>query len=128
LGVATLFELRGLYTVASFEVDKESLGTAATALSLLPRDINQVAPLGAEAVSKALPGSDVGTALGKADAACTTAKAVLTGRFNEFAALLQLSADEFSGQDEDAANRIAAVSDYNAGNPDVCLAPQTQGK
>lgn len=107
--------------MAAFEVNKESLGAAAVALSLLPREVNQTAALGSDPVAKNLQGSTVGTPLARAESAATVAKGVLTARFNEFAALLQLSADKFAGTDEDAAQRIAAVADLNSGTTDAWM-------
>lgn len=64
-----------------------------------------------------MPESAVGAALGTADPASRTAKDVLKARFNEFSAVLALSADQYKGTDLDAAQRIAALADLNSGDP-----------
>ncbi|MFI9511399.1 hypothetical protein [Nocardia sp. NPDC052566] len=99
-------------------VSPESLRSAAGTLSLLPTEIDRAPHLGAgPPAAKLMSGSAVGTALGTTDPLSKRAKDVLKARFNEFAAVLALSADTFQGTDADAAQRLAALSDINSGDP-----------
>ncbi|MGW4738510.1 hypothetical protein [Nocardia xishanensis] len=98
----------------SFEVNPDSLRSAAGEIAALPAEVDGAAHLGAGPVADKLKGSAVGTALGKSDPLSRRAKDVLKARYNQFAGLLALSADTFRDSDLDAANRIAAVPDINS--------------
>ncbi|MEU2034948.1 hypothetical protein [Nocardia amamiensis] len=98
-------------------MDPDGLRAAAGALALLPTQIDNAPHLGAGPVADKLKGLSVGAELAKSDPASKLAKDVLKARFNEFSALLALSADTFNGTDLDAAQRIAAVADLNSGDP-----------
>ncbi|MGV9541708.1 hypothetical protein [Nocardia beijingensis] len=100
-----------------FEVDPDTLRAAAGSMALLPGEIDRAPHLGADPVAAKLKGSSVGMALSGSDGRSRTAKDVLRARFNQFSALLALSADKFQNTDADAANRLAAVADINSGDP-----------
>ncbi|MEV6769704.1 hypothetical protein AB0N05_13855 [Nocardia sp. NPDC051030] len=101
----------------SFEVNPEGLRAAAGAIALLTGDIDGAPHLGAEPVANKLPGSAIGAALGKTDPLSRQAKDVLKARFNEFAAVLVVAADTYHGSDQDAAQRLVALTDINSGDP-----------
>ncbi|WP_327147160.1 hypothetical protein [Nocardia sp. NBC_01329] len=97
------------------EIDPESLRATAGSLALLPLEIDRAPRLDADPVSNSLRATSVGAALSKSNAASTRAKEVLKARYNQFSALLMVSADTFNGADEDVAGRLAAAGDINAG-------------
>lgn len=101
----------------SLDVSPDSLRTVAGALALLPKDIHDVAALGAQPVANVLNGSGVGKALSHTDVIDATARAVLEARFNEFSGLLVESADKYKDSDQDAADRLKAVTDLNSETP-----------
>ncbi|MFI7192025.1 hypothetical protein ACIBQ0_20000 [Nocardia nova] len=101
----------------TFQVNPDGLRAAAGELALLPTEVDDAPKLDADPVAKLLAGLSVGTELGKSNAASTQAKDVLKARFDEFSALLVTCADSFHGNDQDAAQRLAAVADLNSGDP-----------
>ncbi|MBO0853531.1 MAG: hypothetical protein J2P18_07170 [Nocardia sp.] len=101
----------------AFRVDPDGLRAAAGALAQLPTEIDSAPQLAAEPVANVLKGLAVGAELDKSDPASRQAKDVLKARFNEFAAVLELSADSFHGTDLEAAQRLAAIPDLNSGDP-----------
>lgn len=101
----------------TFEVSPDGLRAAGGAVALLPTDIDNAPKLDADPVAKSLAGLAVGAELAKSNAASTQAKDLLKARFNEFSALLVVCADNFHGNDQEAAQRIAAVADLNSGDP-----------
>ena len=108
----------------ALDVDTDSLRRAAAALALLQKEIDQAPPLNAQPVADALPGSQVSASLNGLDQVSATAKAVLQARFNEFSGLLAMSADQFDGNEEDSADRLASVADLNSGDPENPQAAQ----
>ncbi|WP_067565253.1 hypothetical protein [Nocardia acidivorans] len=100
-----------------FEVNPDGLRAAAGALALLPGDIDQAPRLGAAPVAAKMPGSAAGAALAQSDNLSRKAKDLLKARFNEFSATLVIAADTYRGTDTEAANRIAALTDINSGDP-----------
>ncbi|MCU1648313.1 MAG: hypothetical protein JWN03_8588 [Nocardia sp.] len=101
----------------SFEVNPDGLRAAAGAIALLTGQIDGAPHLGAGPVAEKLPGSATGAALSKSDPLSSQAKKVLKARFNEFSAVLVVAADTFHGTDQDAAQRLAALTDFNSGDP-----------
>lgn len=100
-----------------FQVNPDGLHAAAGALALLTNDIDNAPHLDAESVTGKMKGLNFETELAKCDPLSTQAKEVLKARFNEFSAVLALSADNFAGTDLDAARNIARLADLNSGDP-----------
>jgi len=101
----------------AFHVDPDGLRAAAGVLALLPTEIDSTPKLEAEPVTSTLQGLSIGTELRNSDPASKQAKDVVKARFDEFSAVLVVSADSFHSTDIDAAQRIAAVTDLNSGDP-----------
>ncbi|MFI9536813.1 hypothetical protein ACIG56_26630 [Nocardia fusca] len=97
------------------EIDPESLRATAGTLALLPLEIDSAPRLDADPVADSLKATSVGASLSQSNAASTRAKEVLKARYNQFSALLMISADTFNGADEDVANRLSAAGDINTG-------------
>ncbi len=97
----------------SVEVNPDSLRVASGTLAQLSVDIDSAPFLGAAEVSAQLQGSSVGAALSESNVASTRAKRVIKARYDQFAALLALSAETYTDTDVEAAARIAGVPDIN---------------
>ncbi|MBH0780498.1 hypothetical protein [Nocardia bovistercoris] len=94
-----------------FEVDPESLRTAADALARLPADIDGSPSVGADQVEGKLTGSVVGHSLGQTTALATQARDALKARFSHFSQLLAHAANTFDDNDMAVAAQLAAVTD-----------------
>ncbi|SUD47914.1 Uncharacterised protein [Nocardia otitidiscaviarum] len=101
----------------TFEVNPEGLRAAAGALALLSTQIDSAPHLGAEPAANGMLGSSVGSALVDSDPRSRQAKDLLKARFNQFSAILALSAETYSGTDMEIASRLAAITDINSGAP-----------
>lgn len=62
-----------------------------------------------------MQGSEVGPELDRIEAVRAKAIPIVSGRYQEFAALLNESADTYHGTDQDAATRFQALGDFNSG-------------
>ncbi|MET8654276.1 hypothetical protein [Nocardia aurea] len=100
--------------IMSFEVNPDSLRSAAGSLAALPDRIDAAPFLGAAPMADKLKGSTVGATLGRSDPLSRRAKDVLKARYNQFASVLAISAESFQDSDVDAATRIVAVGDINS--------------
>ncbi|UAK34655.1 hypothetical protein K8O92_12900 [Nocardia asteroides] len=94
-----------------FDVNPESLRTAAQALAALPTEIDVTAPLGADQVDGKLNGSAVGHSLGQTTTLADRAREALQARFTRFSELLEHAANTYRDDDLAAAAQLAAVTD-----------------
>ncbi|MRH86704.1 hypothetical protein GFY24_04340 [Nocardia sp. SYP-A9097] len=62
-----------------------------------------------------MQGSDTGPELDRMETVRAKAIPVVSGRYQEFAALLRESADTYHGSDQDSAARFDALGDFNSG-------------
>ncbi|MFD3508797.1 hypothetical protein [Nocardia sp. NPDC058666] len=101
----------------AFEVNPDSLRSAAGAVAMVPAEVDRAPYLGAAPNVGKLRGSVIGGALNQSDPASKRAKDVVKARFNQFSSVLAISAETFRDTDLDAAARIAAIGDINSGDP-----------
>ncbi|MFI9632345.1 hypothetical protein ACIHAX_06595 [Nocardia sp. NPDC051929] len=94
-----------------FDVNPESLRTAAQALAVLPAQMDEVASLGADQVDGKLDGSAVGHSLGQTTSLGSRARETLKARFIRFSELLEHAASTYRDDDMAAAAQLAAVTD-----------------
>ncbi|MEU2030159.1 hypothetical protein [Nocardia amamiensis] len=94
-----------------FNVNPESLRTAAQALAVLPTEIDGAAALGADLVDGKLNGSAVGHSLGQTTLLAAQARETLKARFTQFSQLLEHAASTYRDDDMVAAAQLAAVTD-----------------
>ncbi|WP_330183628.1 ESX-1 secretion-associated protein [Nocardia sp. NBC_01503] len=62
-----------------------------------------------------MQGSDTGPELDRIEAVRAKAIPIVSGRYQEFAAVLRESADTYHGSDQDSAARFDALGDFNSG-------------
>ncbi|MCU1644514.1 MAG: hypothetical protein JWN03_4789 [Nocardia sp.] len=62
-----------------------------------------------------MQGSDTGPEPDRIEAVRAKAIPIVSGRYQEFAALLRESADTYHGSDQEAAARFDALGDFNSG-------------
>ncbi|WP_157171003.1 hypothetical protein [Nocardia araoensis] len=94
-----------------FDVNPESLRAAAQALAVLPEQMDEVAPLGADHVDGKLDGSAVGHSLGQTTSLASQVRETLKAGFTRFAELLEHAASTYRDDDMAAAAQLAAVTD-----------------
>lgn len=98
----------------STDVDPESLRAAAGVLADLPEVIKSAPPLGNDSVKPSLAGLSITAALDSVATASAQARLTVSARYDEFAAQLAKSADEYENSDVDVANNLAAIPNLNS--------------
>ncbi|WP_187776156.1 type VII secretion target [Antrihabitans cavernicola] len=97
------------------EVSVDDLRRAAGTMNGLAADVAPSVSDGLLWPTEVMPGSATAAALGRSPAAKTQACTVMQGRYHEMGDLLTASANNYHGTDEDAARRLDAMGDLNAG-------------
>lgn len=102
------------------QVSPEELRTAAKTFDGIVDAIGKLPAIDAASgilgtLGSFMQGSETGPELDRIETVRAKAIPIVSGRYQEFAALLRESADTYHGTDLEAAARFAALGDFNSG-------------